>query len=119
MYQEDWFMMLHMLWVLVSFFAVIGLLECILGVLELLALRRVRSVRQAVFRVELTGDEPHMEYLLNTLSLMADRVDVGAVETVLEVVDRGLNPISRRELEQYCEKNPWVIFTEAPENDII
>lgn len=111
--------MIHMLWVIVSFFAVIGLLECILGVLELLALRRVHSICRATFRVELSGDEPHMEYLLNTLSLMADRVDVGERETVLEIVDRGLSPVSRREVLQYCEKNPWVMFTEAVENDII
>lgn len=105
-------MLVHMLWVVVSFFAVIGLLECILGVLELLSLRRVRSVQKAVLRVELSGDEPHMEYLLNTLCLMAERVDIGSQETVLMIVDGGLSLPSRREAERYCEKNPWVIFTE-------
>lgn len=104
--------MLHMLWVIVSFFAVIGLLECILGVLELLSLRRVRSIRRAVFRVELDGEEPRMEYLLNTLSQMTDRLNTGASDTMLEIVDRGLSPHARREVERYCEKNPWVLFTD-------
>lgn len=104
--------MIHMLWVIVSFFAVIGLLECILGVLELLALRRVHSIRRAAFRVELEGEELHMEYLLNTLSQMADRLDVGSRDVILEIVDRGLSPGARREVERYCEKNPWVLFTD-------
>ncbi len=105
-------MLLHMLWVIVSLFAVIGLLECILGILEMLALRRAFSVQRATFRVELSGEEPHMEYLLNTLSLMTDRVDVGVQETVLEIVDQGLCAKSRREVEEYCKKNPWVLFTD-------
>lgn len=108
-------MLVHMLWVIVSFFAVIGLLECILGVLELLALRRVKTVQRSVLRVELCGDEPHMEYLLNTLCLMTERLELGDRETALMIVDCGLSLPSRRELEQYCEKNPWVIFTEGPE----
>ncbi len=112
-------MMIHMAWVLLSVFAVIGVLCCILGVLEMLALHRVRSVRRTVFRVELSGDEPQMEYLLNTLLLKADRLNVCGCETLLEIVNNGLTPDARKEVKQYCEKNPWVLFTDSDENDII
>ena len=112
-------MIWHMAWVLLSFFAVIGILECILGAVEIISLSRVKSVKQATFRVELYGDEPHVEYLLNTLSLMAQKVDVGPKETALEIVDRGLSPKARREAKEYCEKNNWVLFTDGTGNDII
>ena len=112
-------MMVHMVWVILSFFAVIGVLQCVLGVLEMLSLRRVQSVGKTVFRVELSGDEPNMEYLLNTLLLKAEQLNVGSRETMLEIVNKGLSPASRREVKLYCEKNPWVLFTEPENNDII
>ncbi len=112
-------MMIHMAWVLLSFFAVVGVLECILGVLELLALRRVHAVKKAVLRIELSGEEPHLEYLLNTLCIKADRLNIGNREVVLEIVDGGLSPEAYRQVEQYCEKNPWVLFTAPAKNDII
>ncbi len=101
-----------MVWVLVSFFAVLGLLNCIISVLELFALRRIKTVQRAVFRVELAGEEERMEYLLNSLLIAAQRTELGAIETELEVVDVGLSESARRSLESYCQKNPWVIFTD-------
>ncbi len=111
--------MIHMAWVILSFFAVIGVLECLLGVLELLSLRRVRSVKRAVFRVELSGDEPNVEYLLNTLCIKAERLNIGSIEPMLEITDGGLSPEAYRAIEAYCEKNPWVLFTDPAKNDII
>lgn len=112
-------MLWHMVWLLVSFFAVLGLLSCIVGAVELLALRRVNAVRRTVFRVELAGEEPHVEYLLNTLSLMAEKLDVGRCETVLELVDQGVGPETKRGILEYCKKNPWVVFTDGADDDKI
>ncbi len=100
-------------WLMVSMFAVLGLLETIVTVLELIALRKVQSVKRAWFRVELTGEEESVEYLLNTLCLMIERLDVGPVEAGLEIVDAGLEEKSRQKVLEYCEKNPWVRFTEG------
>ncbi len=104
-------MLWHAFWILVSFFAVIGLLECILGVVELLSLWRVRSVQKIVLQISLSGEESNVEYLLNTLCLKAGRLDVGEREAVLEVVDEGLAEQTREDVLEYCEKNPWVVFT--------
>ncbi|MBQ6824816.1 MAG: hypothetical protein IJP27_09190 [Clostridia bacterium] len=112
-------MLLHIFWVVLSLFAVIGLLGCISGVLELLALRKVRSVERAVLRVRLAGEEQYMEYLLNTLSLMVGRLDVGGKDVELVIVDGGLTLHARQRLEEYCEKNPWVVFTDAADCDTI
>ncbi len=106
-------------WVLVSMFAVLGLLESLVFLLELVALRKNSSVQAAFFRVVLAGEEGQMEYLLNTLSLMAGRLDVGTVEAQLEIVDGGLSENARRKVLEYCEKNPWVRFTEGEDNAII
>ena len=112
-------MMMHMVWIFLSFFAVIGLMECILGVLELLSLRRIHSVKRVVLRVEVAGEEPKAEYLLNTLCLKADRMSIGGLEAEIEVADGGMTPETHRAVAEYCEKNPWVLFTEKPKDDII
>lgn len=106
-------------WVVVSMFAVLGLLESIVTLLELLALRKVHSLQSATFRVELTGEEKNVEFLLNTLSLMTERLDLGPVEARLEIIDAGLTETTRRSVQEYCEKNPWVRFTEGEDNVII
>ena len=111
--------MLHVLWVFVCFFAVIGILECLLGLLDWITFRKVKSVRETVLRVCLEGTVENTEYLLNSLCLKAEKTDVGAVETRIEILDGGLCEETRREIRSYCEKNPWVIFTESSENDII
>ena len=104
--------MLYALWVLISFFAVIGILECLIGILEMLSLRKADSVRRVALRVTLKGEEKRVEYLLNTLSLMSDRLQVGKNDTYLEIIDAGLSPEARIEVLDYCEKNPWVLFTD-------
>ena len=106
-------MLWHAFWVLVSFFAVIGLLQCVLGIMEFLSLWRVRSVQKIALQISLAGDEVNAEYLLNTLSLKAGRLDIGTREAVLEIVDEGLSEQARRDVLEYCEKNPWVVFTAA------
>ena len=58
------------------------------------------------------GEEPRVEYLLKTLSLLSERVRVGRLETTLEICDGGLSKETRRGILDYCEKNPWVVFTE-------
>lgn len=111
--------MVYLIWVMISFFAVIGLLISILFVVEFLALRKVHAVRKVELHVELAGEEPCMEYLLNTLSLKAQRLELADAEPVLVLHDVGLSPAARAETEAYCKKNPWVLFTDDGKNDII
>jgi len=106
-------MLLYSLWVLISFFAVIGILGCLIGILEMLSLRKVHSMRRISLRVTLEGEEERMEYLLNTLSLIADRLQIGKHDIFLEIVDGGLSPAARGKVLLYCEKNPWVLFTDG------
>ena len=99
-------------WVLVSFFAVVGLMESLLFLLEIVALRKISSIRNVSLQVELAGDTENTEYILNTLSLFLNRVDIGEEEAALEIVDGGMSEKMRLEILEYCEKNPWVRFTE-------
>ena len=98
-------------WVLVSFFAVVGLMETLLFLLEIIALRRISSIRKVSLRVELSGDAENTEYILNTLLLMLNRVDIGDEEATLEISDGGISDRMRVDIMEYCEKNPWVRFT--------
>ncbi|MBR4087373.1 MAG: hypothetical protein IKK30_05925 [Clostridia bacterium] len=98
-------------WVLVSFFAVVGLMETLLFLLEIIALRRISSIRKVSLRVELSGNAENTEYILNTLLLMLNRVDIGDEEATLEISDGGISDRMRVDIMEYCEKNPWVRFT--------
>ena len=104
-------MMWIIFWVLVSFFAVVGLMESLLFLLEIVALRRISSIRNVSLQVELAGDAENAEYILNTLSLFLNRVDVGDEEATLDIIDCGMSEKMRLEISAYCEKNPWVRFT--------
>lgn len=106
-------MMEYALWILVSFFAVIGFLFCLIGCLELFSLRKIRSIRRVVLQVELGGKEPQIEFLLNSLSLICDRIGIGRQEAILEILDGGLSSEEQQAVRDYCEKNPWVVFTEG------
>jgi hypothetical protein len=106
-------------WILLSLFAVFGLIEALVETVQLLALRKNRSVRRATVRIVLAGEEPYPEYLLNTLSLLSDRLSSGPIEPILELVDGGMSLEFRRCALEYCEKNPWVQFTDGEEDDII
>lgn len=100
-------------WVVVSFFAIVGLMEILLFLLEVLALRRISSIKKVSLQVQLMGEEENAEYILNMLSLMLNRVEIGEQEATLEILDGGLSEEMRAEILAYCEKNPWVQFTSA------
>ena len=51
--------------------------------------------------------------------MVAGRLAVGTVEAELELKDSGLSEKTRREVAEYCEKNPWVLFTDGAEDGII
>ena len=106
-------------WVVVSLLAVVGLLESLALIVELIALRRVKSIRSATLRVVLAGEEADMEYLLNTLCLIIERFEVSLPAPALEIIDGGLDESARKILIEYSQKNPQVQFTETQENDII
>lgn len=82
-----------------------------LFLVELFGLRKLSVVDSACFRVVLKGETENPEYLLNTLALMSERVDIGTQETMLEIIDGGMTEKMRAEVLQYCEKNPWARFT--------
>ena len=100
-------------WVAISLFAVIGLLECMMFLLELFAFHKANAIEEITLQVVLKGEEENVEFLLNSLALVAERADIGKRETALEIVDGGISQEMRRAIEQYCEKNTWVRFTRA------
>ena len=83
----------------------------LLFLLEIIALRRISSIRKVSLRVELSGDAENTEYILNTLLLMLNRLDIGDEEATLEISDGGISDRMRVDIMEYCEKNPWVRFT--------
>ncbi len=112
-------MLFHTFWVVASLFAIIGVLECVLELLDWFSFRRFHVAESAVLKVTLKGEVANVEYLLNTLCLKAEKADMGDIETGLEIVDGGLTAETAAHIRAYCEKNPWVIFTEPTECDKI
>ena len=112
-------MLQQFLWVMISLFAVIGLTVCLMELLRNLSLRKIRSVKNLTLQIRLVGSEPRVEYLINCLSTLCDEWQVSGHTPGLEILDDGVTPETRRLIQEYCEKNPWVVFTEQSKNDII
>ena len=108
-----------MLWivllVVVSFFSVIGVMEFLMCILEFTATRRVKSVRNIHIRADLSGNEPHVEFLLGTLMLMAERISFKDPTTVC-IQDAGMDAETLGRVREYVKENPNVILIEKEED---
>ncbi len=112
-------MVLQFAWVMISLFAVIGITVCIMEGLRSFSLHKIHSVEEINLQIRIKGEEPRAEYLLNSMLVLCDQLEVNGESPTLEILDGGLLPETRRIISEYCEKNPRVLFTEEGINDIM
>ena len=108
-----------MLWtiflVVISFFAIIGLMEFIMCILETVAMRATDSLEDVSITVDLRGREEHIEFLLNSLSVMAERIAFKNLTTRIVIRDRGIDEDTYRRICSYAEENPLISLIEKDE----
>ena len=112
-------MLLQFAWVMISLFAVIGITVCLMEGLRSYSLHKIHSVEGINLQIRVKGEEYRVEYLLNSLMVLCDQLEVNGRIPTLEILGEDLQPETRRMILEYCEKNPRVLFTEEGTNDII
>ena len=96
----------------VSFFSVIGIMEFLMCVLEFFAMRRTKSVKDIRIEATIEGMEPHVEFLLGSLSLKAERIFFRDLTTKVCVRDGGMDAETLERVREYVKENPAVYLIE-------
>ena len=100
------------LFVLFSFFAIIGLMEFVMCIMETVSMRTTRSIEDIRIVVDIKGCEPHIEFLLSTLSIMADRIAFKDITTKVCIRNLGTDQTTYQRLKEYIEENPNIKLIE-------
>lgn len=91
--------------IILSFFAVIGFIECVLSILETVSTSRYRKIKGISLVVELAGRIDDITFLLNTLLLQAERISYRDAQTHVVIRDCGLDECTYSEIHSFCEEN--------------
>lgn len=91
--------------IIMSFFAVIGFLECILTLLETISTSKYKTINKVSLVVGLSGRIENITFLLNTLILQAERINYKTAQTDVIVKDLGLDAVTLDEIHNFCLEN--------------
>ena len=91
--------------IVLSFFAVIGFIECVLSLLETVSTSRYKKIKDIALVVELSGCIDNVTFLLNTLLLQAERINYRDTATRVVIRDCGLDESTFYEIHSFCEEN--------------
>lgn len=105
-------MLWTILWIILSFFALIGVIEFILCIMETISMYSTKSLKSVSLTVHMTGHEPHVAFLLDSLQIMAQRIMFNRTVTKVCVIDAGMDETSRVQVEEYVKRHGDVVFVE-------
>ena len=91
--------------IVLTFFAIIGFLECVLGVLETVSTARYESVDDISLTVHLSGKVENVAFLLNTLLLQAERINYKNTVTRVVVRYDDCDDETFKEIHSFCQIN--------------
>lgn len=95
--------------IILSFFAVVGFIECILCLLETVSVSKYSSIKNVSITVELSGNISNVTFLLNTLLLQAERISYKNAVTKVIIKDVGLSEATYLEVYRFCMENDNII----------
>jgi len=87
--------------IVISFFAVLGLLEIFVGLLENVSVSKY-FVDDIKLTVSLSGEIDDVQFLLNTLLLQAERINYKYSITKVIIRDCGLCERTYKEIYDFC-----------------
>ena len=90
--------------IMISFFAVLGLLEIFVGILEGLSVSKY-FVDDVNLSVSLSGEIRDVEFLLNTLLLQAEKINYKNNATKVIIKDCGLCDSTYKAVYDFCCEN--------------
>ena len=105
-----------MLWtvffLLVSFFAIVGVIEFVVCIMETISTRTTKSLKELTIVADIDGTEPHVEFVLSSLRIMADRIAFKNVTTQVCIRDLGVDEDTYQRILDYIEENSGIYLIE-------
>lgn len=105
-----------LLFVLISFFAIIGLMEFVMCIMETVSMRSTRSLQAIRIVADIKGCEPHIEFVLSSLGIMAERIAFKDVTTQVCVRNLGTDQTTYERIKEYAQENPNIYLIEKTED---
>ena len=87
--------------IIVSFFAVLGLLEIVISMLENYSVSNY-NVSDVSLTVSLSGEIDNVTFLLNTLLLQAEKINYKNGPTRIVIKDCGIYPDTYNAIKEFC-----------------
>ena len=108
-------MLWTVLFVVVSFFAIIGVMEFVMCIMEMIATRTTKSLRAIRMVVDVEGNEPNVEFVLSSLKVMAERIAFRNATTQVCVRNVGVDEVTYQRILDYTEENSDIYLIEKDE----
>lgn len=100
-------------WIFISFFAVIGVVEFTFSILEAFSMYSTKSVEEIALEVHIKGKEPHVGFVLSSLLIMAERISINRKVARVKVYDAGMDEETLLQVKEYIERNEGVVLVET------
>lgn len=91
--------------IVLSFFAVIGFIECILTLLETFSTSKYKEVSNITLTAHLSGTVKNVAFLLNTLLLQAERISYKNSVTHVVIQAEDVDEATYSEIYNFCLEN--------------
>ena len=91
--------------IIFSFFAVIGIIECFVVMIETLSMSKYNNIKKIAITTTLEGNIPDVTFFLNTLLLQAERIRYKNVDTKVVIRDEGLDDYTYSQIYEFCVEN--------------
>ncbi len=98
-------MLKSILLILMSFFAVVGFLECLIVMLETISSCKYKEISDICLKVELKGSIENVKFLLDTLTLQAERISYNSNPTRVVIKNAGLDENTYAQIYTFCLEN--------------
>lgn len=107
--------LLSLLIVVLSFFAIIGIMEFVLCIFESIAMYGNRSVCGIRIVADMRGREKNVEFLLDSLKLLSERIVFRNLTTEVHIRDCGVDTETLEQIKRYINENQNISLIENEE----
>ena len=108
-----------MLWtvffVLASFFAIIGLMEFVMCIIEIVSTRSTKSLTDIRIVADIQGYEKNVEFVLGSLCVMAERITFKNATTKVLIRAANADKPTYQRIKDYVEENSGIYLIENDE----
>ncbi len=108
-----------MLWtvffVLASFFAIIGLMEFVMCMIEIISTRSTKSLKEIRIVADIEGHEENVEFILGSLCVMAERITFKNAVTKVLIQATDADKATYERIKDYVEENSGIYLIENNE----